>query len=152
MIEDLLAFSEAGPDTAASASIVSNLLTPRMDGILEEFYSKLRNFNVSPQLTSEVIPELKHKKRQHWLPLFNSKFREDYCSADRRIAVRHREIDHNPVWYLASYTRLKLAFAKIITNSDFGSEAKRKILRILEKYVAIDMALAMSAYDAAILP
>ena len=68
-----------------------------------------------------------------------------------RIGVRHRDIDLNPMWYVAGYTRLKLAFIEVILKSDLHVVTKGQFVKTLDKYIAIDMALALSAYDAVIL-
>ena len=67
-----------------------------------------------------------------------------------RVYVRHRDIELNPMWYIAGYTRLKLAFTEVIIRSDLPVVTKGHMVKTLDKYIAIDMALAMSAYDAVI--
>lgn len=151
MIDQLLAFLEIDADTMASADILSDLLAPRLDTIIEDFYEHMRGYDINPSLTAEVIPALKDKQKQHWLSLFKSKFGPDYCSSTRRIAIRHRDIELNPLWYVAAYTHLKIAYGDVIMNSDYGPVTKRKLIKTLDKYIAVDMALALSTYDAVVL-
>lgn len=151
MIDQLLAFLEFDEEAAASAETLSNLLTPQMDDIIERFYDRLIQYDVSPALAADVIPTLKERQKQHWMALFNSEFGPDYCARARRIAIRHRDIDLNPLWYVAAYMYLKLGYIDAIMNSEYGPVTKRALLNTLEKYIAVDMALALSTYDAVVL-
>lgn len=150
-IDQLLEFLEIDSDTMASAEILSDLLAPRLDEIIESFYVHIQRYDMNILLSADVVRRLKEKQKQHWLALFKSRFGPDYCAAARRIAIRHRDIDLNPFWYIAGYTYLKLAYAEVIANSDFESATKRKLVKALEKYIAVDMALALSTYDAVLL-
>ena len=64
--------------------------------------------------------------------------------------MRHRDIALSPMWYVAGYMRLKLAFIEVIIRSDYSIVTKGQLVKTLEKYIAIDMALALSTYDAVI--
>lgn len=151
MIDRLLAFLDIDADTIAAGEILADLLAPRLDAIIEDFYGHLRAYDISPHITAEIVPTLKHKQKQHWLALFKSGFGPDYCASARRIAIRHRDIDLNPLWYIAGYTYLKFAYAEVILSSDFKPSTQNKLVKALEKYIAIDMALALSTYDAVVL-
>ena len=151
MIDRLLAFLEFDTETDALAKALFDLITPQIDGVIERFYQRLIQYDVSPALTADVIPALKKRQKQHWLTLFKSGFGPDYCARARRIAIRHRDIDLNPLWYVAAYVRLKLEYIDAIMDSEYGPITKRKLLNTLEKYIAVDMALALSTYDAIVL-
>lgn len=151
MINQLLAFLDVNADTKASGTILADLLAPRLDAIIESFYDHLRAYNISPHITAEIVPKLKDKQKQHWLALFKSGFGADYCASARRIAIRHRDIDLNPLWYIAGYTHLKFAYVEAILDSDFEPLTKKNLVKALEKYIAIDMALALSTYEAIVL-
>jgi methyl-accepting chemotaxis protein len=151
MIVKLFDFLEINSETKASASLLSDLLTPRVNDVIEQFYNRIQNFEISPHITDQLIPTLKEKHRQHWIALFNSEFREEYFANVRRIAMRHRDIELNPMWYVAGYMRLKLSFVEVIVGSDYPAATKETLVKTLDKYIAIDMALALSTYDAVIL-
>ncbi len=151
MIDQLLDFLEIDADTMASGDVLADLLGPRLDDIIEDFYNHMEGFEVSAVIAADLIPSLKQKQKQHWLALFRSRFGPDYCAGARRIAIRHRDTELGPLWYVAGYAHLKLAYIDVIMNSDIESATKRKLLKTLEKYIAVDMALALSAYDAVVL-
>lgn len=151
MIEKLFEFLDIDSETRASAKILSELLAPRVDDVIEEFYNTVQRLHVSPHVTAQVIPRLKRKQTQHWVALFQSQFDEDYFASIRQIGVRHRDIDLSPMWYVAGYARLKLAFIEVILRSNLPVATKGQLVKTLDKYIAIDMALALSTYDAVIL-
>jgi hypothetical protein len=61
MIGKLFEFLEIDPDTRASALVLSDLLTPHFDDIIEEFYCKVQACDVSPHVTDQAIEVLKQK-------------------------------------------------------------------------------------------
>ncbi len=150
-IDHLLGFLEVDSNTIATGAILSDLLAPKMGDIIERFYAHVLRYDIGPAITAETIATLKEKQKRHWLMLFNSRFGSDYCASAQRIAIRHRDIALNPRWYVAGYVHLKLAYVDAIMNSDHGPLTKRNLVAALEKYIAVDMALALSTYDAIVL-
>jgi hypothetical protein len=151
MIEKLFQFLNIDAETRASASLLSDLLVPHVDEVVEEFYSKVEELDISAHIGSRTISTLKQKQKQHWIALFQSQFQDDYFAGVRRIGVRHRDIELNPMWYVAGYMRLKLAFVEVIIRSHLPAVTKGQLVKTLDKYIAIDMAFALSTYDAVIL-
>ena len=151
MIDRLLRFLDVDATTKASGAILSKLLAPELDGIIEHFYGRVQEFDLNPYVTERSIASLKIKQKQHWIDLFNSQFDENYLQNARRIAVRHRDVALNPMWYIAGYMRLKLAFIEVIIKSRLPVETKGQMIKTLDKYIAIDMALALGTYDTVVL-
>jgi hypothetical protein len=151
MIEKLFQFLNIDAETRASASLLSDLLVPHVDEVVEEFYNKVEDLGISAHIDSRAISALKQKQKQHWIALFQSQFQDDYFAGVRRIGVRHRDIELNPMWYVAGYMRLKLAFVEVVIRSHLPAVTKGQLVKTLDKYIAIDMALALSTYDAVIL-
>lgn len=151
MIDRLLKFLDVDDTTQASGAILSKLLAPQLDGIIERFYSRVQEFDLNPHVNERSVTSLKIKQKQHWIDLFNSQFDENYLRNTRRIAVRHRDVELNPMWYIAGYMRLKLAFIEVILKSRAPVETKGQMIKTLDKYIAIDMALALGTYDTVVL-
>ncbi|AXK83085.1 hypothetical protein DW352_22735 [Pseudolabrys taiwanensis] len=151
MVQKLLDFLQIDSEDRASALMLSELLKPHFDQAIEEFYATVQDFQINPFVTARTIPVLKERQKQHWLSLLHSRFDADFFASVGRIGVRHRDIQLNPMWYVAGYTRLKLAFIEIIIKSDLHVVTKGQLVKTLDKYIAIDMSLALSAYDAVIL-
>ena len=83
--------------------------------------------------------------------MFNSQFGEEYLRNVRRIAVRHRDVDLDPMWYIAGYMRIKLAFIEVIIRSKIPVETKGHLIKALDQFIAVDMALALGTYDTVVL-
>jgi hypothetical protein len=151
MVDRLLRFLEVDDATKASGVTLSKLLAPQLDGIIERFYSRVQEFDLNPHVNERSIAALRIKQKQHWIDLFNSQFDENYLLNTRRIAVRHRDAELNPMWYVAGYMRLKLAFIEVILKSRLPVESKGRMIKTLDKYIAIDMALALGTYGPVVL-
>lgn len=150
MFGKLLQFLDIDADERAAGVALSDLLTPHFERVIDDFYTAVQKFDINPHVTAATVPILKIKQKQHWMALFHSRFDDAFFASVTRIGVRHRDIGLNPMWYVAGYSRLKLAFTEIIVRSDFHVARKGHMLKTLEKFIAVDMALAVSAYDAVI--
>lgn len=150
MIGRLLDFLDIDVETRTLANRLSDLLAPHVGAVIDEFYAKVTDFGISPHINAQTIGILKRKQKQHWTALLRSRFDEEYFDSIRRIGMRHRDIELSPMWYVTGYMRLKLAFVEIIIKSDLPAVTKGQLVKTLDKYIAIDMALALSTYDAVI--
>ena len=117
MIKDLLRFIEIDNDTVQRGGEIWQLLEPRADTIVHAFYVRMRNFKIGSEMTDPVIGRLKIKQKQHWASLFGSKFDDEYANSVRRVGIQHRDINLDPMWYVAGYMTLKIAFAEALANT-----------------------------------
>ena len=98
-------------------------------------------------LDEATIDRLKVRQKQHWQSLFSSAFDENYMRSVSLIGIKHHEIGLDSKWYIAGYAIIKAAFAEKILEAPLPLRAKSALVVTLEKYVAMDMALALSAYS-----
>jgi protoglobin len=117
------------------------LLEDSADGIIAGFYSSTRQSSAGLMLDELTIERLKVRQKQHWQSLFSSAFDEQYVRSVSMIGIRHHEIGLDSKWYI------KAAFAEKIMEAPLPLKAKTALIVTLEKYVAVDMALALSAYS-----
>jgi hypothetical protein len=148
MIEEMQSLLRIDDATRVRARELWTLLMPRVDAIIEDFYAQLRSAGVHPGLTDETIARLKVQQRQHWEKLFHSGFDRDYANSLRRISIRHRDIDLSAGWYVAGYMALKSEFNAVIATSDLAPQDQLAFMDVLDRYVTIDMSLALSAFNA----
>ncbi len=146
----LLRFLEVDDKSKEAARELHKLFAAQSDDIVSQFYREIRAADIGAQITDEALARLKPKQMVHWAELLNSKFGDDYMQRSRRRGIRHRDIALNPLWYVAGYAKLALGFLKVIAASDLAVEKKIDLIMTLQKYVAIDMAFALSTYDATI--
>jgi Protoglobin len=133
------------------ARVLLALFTGCADDIVGEFYRKIQKSAIGSYITDDAIERLIPKQKAHWMALFNSDFGRDYVQSVRRIGIQHRDIALNPSWYVAGYVKLKLELMQRIAALDVSPDKKISLMLTLEKYVAIDMALALTPYDSVIL-
>lgn len=124
------------------------LLDGWFDEIIGRFYTTTRQSSAGHILDDATLERLKLRQRQHWQSLFCSGFDEQYVRSVSMIGVRHHEMGLDFKWYIAGYAVIKAAFAEKIMDAPLPLKAKTALLVTLEKYVAIDMAVALSAYSA----
>jgi hypothetical protein len=89
-------------------------------------------------------------QKKHWAALLSSQCDDDYAAGVRRVGVRHREINLSLAWYVAGYAAIKIEFVNVIVHCDHPVATKGHLIRTLEKYVALDTALALSVHDMAL--
>ena len=150
MISQLLTFIEIKNDTIQLGPEIWRLLEPRVEGILQNFYAKVDSFHVNARPSGSAVGNLIKKQKKHWNALFTSQFDEEYANSVRRLGMRHREIDLDLMWYVLGYASLKISFTEVIIDSQLPPITKGRMVKALEKYVAFDMALALSTYSAAV--
>jgi len=151
LIEQLLKFLDINDDTRRLGQSLWQVLAPSVDAVLDSFYLKVHLVGIEPQLPDATVVRLKAKQKAHWASLFHSEFDEQYITGVQRIGIKHRDIDLKLTSYVAAYMVLKIEFANVIVRSDLSVLTKGLLIKTLDKYVALDMALALSTFDAAIL-
>lgn len=151
MISDILRFVEIDDETRSRGREIWQLIEPHADAIVTEFYDKVRTFDVNSHITEAAVERLKVKQKRHWTSLFGSKFDELYEQSVRQVGLKHRDIDLNPMWYVLGYMALKISFTEVLAEAALPPIKKGRLMKALDKYVALDMALALSTYGAVVL-
>lgn len=146
-----LAFIGIGPAERALAQLLWRMVEPHADAIIDEFYQRVGAAKITPHVNERALGRLKTRQKEHWAALFGSAFDENYANSVRRIGIRHRDIALDPLWHIAGYMVLKIEMVKIIVSSPLTPHEKGHLVKTLDKYVAIDMGLALSTYNASIL-
>jgi methyl-accepting chemotaxis protein len=150
-IEQFCDFLEIDNIAKQHARVLLTLFTACADDVIGEFYREVQNSPIGSYIKDDAIKRLIPRQKAHWTALFNSDFNRDYVQSVRRIGIQHRDIALNPSWYVAGYAKLKLGIMQRIVALDVASERKICLLTTLEKYVALDMAIALATYDSVIL-
>ncbi len=151
MLKKLLQFLEIDEATRAHARLLWTTLTPQADSIIERFYERVHEARITRHINSPVIARLKVKQKAHWAALFGSNFDDAYANSVRRIGLTHRDIALDPLWHVAGYMAIKIQMAEAVAASALTPLEKTRLIRTLDKYIAVDMGLALSAYNAAVL-
>lgn len=146
-MQELMRYLGIDKRTELLAERLWYLLEDWIDEIISGFYGSTRHSSAAQLLDDATIARLKVRQKEHWQTLFLSAFDEHYARSVSMIGVKHHEIGLDPKWYIAGYAIIKAAFAEKIMEAPLPMKAKTALIVTLEKYVAIDMALALSAYS-----
>ena len=145
-MEELIRFLAINVQSQRDAEEIWQLVEPRAPEIIERFYTEVRGSNINLPLTNQMIDHLKMRQKEHWKHLFESRFDQRYFNNASLIGIKHYEIGLDARWYIAGYMKIKSDFSREILSAPLSLSSKTKLIVTLEKYVALDMALAISSY------
>ena len=150
MHDELLRLIDVDEETHRDAIRLWAILEPHLDRTLTAFHTKFDRLDRRGLAHNGNRDRLQDAQARHWHRLFTSQFDPDYVKGVRRIGIRHRDLALDPTWYVTGYVVLKHAFMEIIMESGLDPGDKGRMVTTLDKYVAVDMSLGISAYLAAI--
>lgn len=150
MIAQLLSFIDIDEAVRDRGPEIWQILEPHADAIIASFYGRVRTFEISSHIDDATVCRLMVKQKRHWQALFTSRFDDLYANSIRQVGIQHRDVALSPMWYVAGYMRLKIAFTELVAEAPLPPIQKGRLLKALDKYVAFDMALALSTYDAVV--
>lgn len=145
-MDKLIRFLDIDPAARRHAAAIWSLIEHRIDHIIETFYADVRHSDTALALSDQTIQRLRVKQKDHWHALFESRLDLQYFNSASLIGIKHSEIGLDPKWYIAGYARIKSDFSRTILSSPLPLSAKADLVVTLDKYVALDMALAISSY------
>lgn len=133
----------------------TQLLAELLWGVLEEpsgeiiasFYRDIRQSNAGTLFDEASLDRLQNEQKEHWRALFTGQLDEHYQRSVNLIAIEHYELGLDPKWYIAGYALMKLRFTETLLKAALTQAMKETLIATLEKYIAIDMALALSIYS-----
>jgi len=150
-MDKLIRFLDIDPTAQLHAAAIWLLIEHRLDHTIETFYADMRHSDAALALSEQTVQRLKITQREHWRALFESRLDLQYFNSASLVGIRHSQIGLDPKWYIAGYARIKNDFARVILNAELPLATKASFLVTLDKYVALDMALAVSSYTSLLL-
>lgn len=142
-----LQFLDISESDAPPARVLWSIVEPHIAGVIDSFYARIRQTEVGFHVSPEMVERLKVSQTKHWAKLFTSEFDEGYAASVQRVGIRHRDIKLSAAWYVAGYMSLKMEVVQLVLRSEMGMADKGRVLRVAEKYFALDMSIALSAYE-----
>ncbi|MBC9875857.1 chemotaxis protein [Bradyrhizobium sp. INPA01-394B] len=120
--------------------------------ILDGFY---RHVSSEPRLAALIgndMPRLKKAQGSHWARLFNGRFDHDYMHGVRMIGLIHNKIGLEPRWYIGGYNFVLCRLVALAVSKYRWTPARMiGVLNALNSAVMLDMDIAISAYQEAML-
>jgi methyl-accepting chemotaxis protein len=149
-IADRIAFLKIDEQTKTALREFSQVLTPKIDQILDDFYSYLRSTpNTATFLgSSDRTARARAQQKQHWLRnVFTGTFDDAYMAQVRTIGETHQRIGLEPRWYLGAYCfTLNRMVELATTHYRRKPERLGQVIQAINKAVFLDMDLATSVY------
>lgn len=147
-MEEIVRYLGIDTRTQLLAERVWQLLEEPSGEIVDSFYRNTRRSAVGATLDEPTIERLKTKQIEHWRSLFNSGFDAAYRRRVNLVGSQHYEIGLDPKWHIAAYALMKAGFAEqLLLHTAVSLTLKSALIVTLEKYMALDMALALSSYS-----
>ena len=145
-MEELIRFLAIDLKDRRNAEDFWPLIEHLLDSIIDNFYADIRRSSIDFVLSDQRIDHLKIKQKEHWRSLFASRFDQQYFNSASLVGIKHRELGLDQKWYVAGYARIKSDMTQIILESPLSPPTKLEFVKTLDKYVALDMAIAISSY------
>jgi len=142
----MLRFLAIDRESQRDAAQIWNLVEPRTASIIENFYADVSRSKIGLALSAHTIDHLKTKQAEHWRKLLESRFDREYFNNASLIGIKHYEIGLDVRWYIAGYMKIKSCFSMEIFKAQSPLSSKAQLVATLDKYIALDMALAVSSY------
>jgi methyl-accepting chemotaxis protein len=147
---DRLRFLELDENACASLREFRAVLSPKLDGILDEFYAHVTAWPQMQALlpTADVLNHARSQQARHWLQnVFQGSFGDEYMRTMDTIGRAHERVELEPRWYMGGYC---FVLNRLI---DMAVVAFRKkpdklaaVIKSINKAVFLDMDLAISIY------
>ena len=145
-MEDLIRFLAIDMMDRRNAEHFWPLVECPLGSIIDNFYADIRRSSISFLLSDQRIDQLKATQKEHWKSLFGGRFDQQYFNSASLVGIKHYELGLDPKWYIAGYAKIKSDITAIILESPLPPPAKFEFVKTLDKYVALDMAIAISSY------
>ena len=145
-MEELIRFLAIDLKDRRNAEDFWPLIEYPLGSILGNFYADIQRSSIDFVLSDQTIDHLKIKQKEHWRSLFASRFDQQYFNSASLVGIKHYELGLNPQWYIAGYAKIKSDITQIILQSPLSPPTKFEFVKTLDKYVALDMAIAISSY------
>lgn len=147
-MEEIVRYLGIDTRTQLLAERLWHLLEEPSDEIIDSFYREIQQSAAGLLVDESTIERLKIKQKEHWRALLNGEFDEQYQRSVTMIGIKHHEIGLDPKWYVAGYALMKVRFVKKLLEAPIPLHMKSALIETLEKYAAVDMAMALSTYSA----
>ena len=145
-------FMNIGRETRLHLSEFWTVVLPQLPDILSGFYEHVAAVPALAKLVGQETPRLKKAQQAHWERLFSGRFDEAYFNGVRTIGLIHNKIGLEPRWYIGGYNYVLSRLTDLATRTYRWSPDKlRAVLRATNSAVMLDMDIAISVYQEAML-
>ncbi len=147
-----LAFMKINDETSLILREFWPHVEEHLQTILDGFYNHVTSVPHLKKMLGEKVPYLKQAQKKHWQGLFSGRFDESYYQSVHKIGLIHNKIDLEPRWYIGGYNFVLNHLTQIaVSKSGWSHKKLTKLLEAISKAVLLDMDIAISTYQEALL-
>jgi uncharacterized protein YoxC len=152
---DLVARTRFMRITPAATEVLQafwKVVEPNLPSIFDGFYQHVGSEPRLRAMVGDDTARLKRAQTNHWQRLFSGDFNPAYYASVRAIGLVHHKIGLEPRWYIGGYAYVLDRLAEIAIRAYRWSPGKmRKVLAAVNAAVMLDMDIAISVYQEALL-
>ncbi|GJI90511.1 EAL domain-containing protein [Duganella hordei] len=144
-----LRYLELGADDLALLRRIHPLLQPRLEPVIEAFYTHLLSMPVLRPLLGDgaALARLRRVQAGYFRSLTAGDYGDDYVRNRLRVGLVHQRIGLAPVWYLGGYRKYLTDLAPVLRELLRDSpDTFLPTYGALFKVVNFDMSLALDTY------
>jgi two-component system sensor kinase FixL len=149
--QDLQHYVGWTPDDAERIVAVADMVTPRFDGLVDDFYDTIQQHAEARKVVTggaEQIQRLKVSLRMWLVQLFSGQYDSEYVVRRWRVGLRHVEIGLDQVYTNAALSRLKNGLLRILCDRWQGEPQQlRQTVQSLNRLLDLDLAIIEDAYE-----
>lgn len=128
--------------------LLKDILEPTTNRLIEAIASS----DLAVHLVGVDADRLANALLRHWENVFEHGFGHDYSARVTRVGIAHRERGILPKIYLQSYGWLASRLLETLAlTPSLEAEERAELIAAVTKLIFFDMAMAVGAYDAALL-
>jgi truncated hemoglobin YjbI len=131
----------------AQGRLLAEILDEHGEAIFSTFYERIANISWAHKFRDGEVEALKRKQFAHWASLFSGRLDIQYLRNATMVGAVHRQRGIEPLLYIIGYGIVKSAFLEIIAKKDLPPASKGRLMVALEKYISLDIGLAMVGYS-----
>jgi ABC-type transporter Mla subunit MlaD len=147
-----LGFMGIGEDTRAYLSEFWKIVEPQLPDILSGFYAHVAAVPALAKMVGSETPRLKKAQASHWERLFSGRFDDAYFNGVKTIGLIHNKIGLEPRWYIGGYNFVLSHLTDLAAKTyRWSPEKLRAVIRAVNCAVMLDMDIAISVYQEAML-
>jgi Protoglobin len=126
---------------------LAGILEQHGDDLFSEFYQRISKISFAYKFGIGQVETLKQRQLKHWINLFTCRLDVNYMRNAALVGDVHRQRGIEPLLYIAGYSIVKSVLMGIIARKDIVPAVKGGLVIALEKYISLDMGLAMVGYS-----
>ncbi|HTW72394.1 MAG TPA: globin-coupled sensor protein [Acetobacteraceae bacterium] len=145
-------FLGIGADDLTMLQRFWQIAEPKLPDILDGFYCHVATEPRLQAMLGSKVAHLKQAQTVHWRRLFSGVLDSAYYDSVHAIGLMHQKTGLEPRWYIGGYSYVLNCLVEIAVAAHRWSPGKlRPLLRALTAQVMLDMDIAISVYQEALL-